>query len=119
MRQCIYLLSSGELSVFVRIADEGRSDQDTAFTKNIYLRSPGGNAGHSHESRLISIADPWRGEQPNQVARRKGLLLVLDPTALPALTFEDADRPASSGVHDFADQSWLSAAPAFEFAAHF
>jgi hypothetical protein len=49
----------------------------------------------------------------------RSLLFVLGPTALAALAFEDADRHAGSGVHDPADQSRLSAAPAPEYIAEF
>jgi hypothetical protein len=35
------------------------------------------------------------------------------------LAFEDADRHASSGIHDLADQFWLSTTPTPELVADF
>jgi len=65
----------------------------------------------------MTIADGAKGGQP--VLRRRSLLFVLGPAALAALAFEDSDRRAFSGVHDLADQSWLSTAPTPESVADF
>ena len=58
-------------------------------------------------------------DHANQATRQRTLSFVLGPTALAALAFENANRHAIPGIHDPADQSWLSAAPAPEFVIGF